>query len=239
VYGLLALGDVVVTQEEKDLGCLLIDMGGASTGIAIYTDGGVRFTKELPIGADAITNDLAHGLRTSFSQAKVVKERYGSAIRPSRKHVLANGGNEELDFDEEISFTSVDGRTERQIQRTTLFDFIAPRVEEIFNLIQTEVENSGLGEQIVAGGIILTGGGSMMSGMVSAAEKIMELPARQGLPQNIQGIPDVISHPSYATAAGLLTFHSMGEWTRNQKTAGRRSVGSMFGQVKTFFSDLF
>jgi cell division protein FtsA len=203
----------------------------------MYTDGGVRFTKELPIGADAITNDLAHGLRTSFSQAKVVKERFGSAVRPSRKHAMANG-NEELDFDEEITFTSVDGRTERQIQRTTLFDFVAPRVEEIFNLIQNEVENSGLAEQIVAGGVIITGGGSMMSGMVNAAEKIMELPARQGLPQNIQGIPDVISHPSYATAAGLLTFHSMGEWTRNQKTS-RRAVGSMFGQVKSFFSDLF
>src|SRR4029078_13329970 len=92
VYGLLALGDVVVTQEEKDLGCILVDLGGATTGIAIYTDGGVRFTKELAVGADAITNDLAHGLRTSYSQAKIVKERYGAAIRTSKKQVLVSAG---------------------------------------------------------------------------------------------------------------------------------------------------
>jgi cell division protein FtsA len=240
IYGLLALGDAVVTQEEKDLGCLLVDLGGATTGMAIYSDGGVRFAKELPVGGDAITNDLAHGLRTSFSQAKMVKERYGAAIRHSRKQVLiTNDGNEEaIDMDEEVSYTSVDGRTEKQIQRNTLFEFISPRVEEIFTMIQNELENSGMVERVVAGGVILTGGGSMMPGMVSAAEKILELPSRQGLPQNVTGIPDVISHPSYATAAGLLTFHSMGDWTRSQKGA-RRSGGSLFGQVKSFFSDFF
>jgi cell division protein FtsA len=145
VYGLLALGDVVVTQEEKDLGCMLIDLGGATTGIAMYTDGGVRFTKELPIGADAITNDLAHGLRTAFSQAKMVKERYGAAVRVNRRQILVAGHGQDdgIDPDEEISYTCVDGRTQRQIQRSTLFDFISPRVEEIFSLVRNELDRYG------------------------------------------------------------------------------------------------
>ncbi len=240
VYGLLALGEVVVTQEEKDLGCLLVDLGGATTGMAIYTDGGVRFTKELPVGADLITNDLAHGLRTSFSQAKMVKERYGAAIKASRKQVLVtgNGHEETIDKDEEITYTTVDGRTQKQVQRGTLFEFIAPRVEEIFSLVRNELENSGLAEHVVAGGSILTGGGAVMPGMVQAGEKILELPARQGLPQNIAGLPDIISHPSYATAVGLLAFHPMGEGS-GVRRGMRRSSGSFLGQVKSFFSDFF
>ncbi|MCG3205926.1 MAG: Cell division protein FtsA [Elusimicrobia bacterium] len=242
VYGLLALGDVVVTQEEKDLGCLLIDLGGATTGIAVYSDGGVRFTKELALGTDSITNDLAHGLRTSFSQAKQVKEKYGTAIKSgSRKQVLVtgNGHEEGVDMEEEISYTSVDGRTERVIQRNTLFEFIAPRVEEIYTMVRNEIENSGLSEQVVSGGVIVTGGGSMMPGMVNAAEKILDLPSRQGLPQNIVGLSEITAHPSYATAAGLLAFHSMGDWPRGGRKGIRRSGGSIMGQIKNIFSDLF
>jgi cell division protein FtsA len=153
--------------------------------------------------------------------------------------VTGNGQEESVDMDEEISYTSVDGRTERQIQRNTLFEFIAPRVEEIFTMVRNEIDNSGLSEQVVSGGVIVTGGGSMMPGMVTAAEKILELPARQGLPQNIMGMPEVISHPSYATAAGLLTFHSIGDWPRGGRKGIRRSGGSLMGQVKNFFSDFF
>jgi len=240
IYGLLALGDVVVTQEEKDLGCLLVDLGGASTGMAVYVDGSVCFTKELSIGTDTITNDLAHGLRTSFSQAKMVKERYGAAVRTARRPVLVSGSGmeESIALDEEVNYTSVDGRTQKKIQMNTLFDFISPRVEEIYSLLQEEIHNSGLSEQIVAGGVILTGGGSMMPGMVEAAEKILELPARHGLPQNITGLADIISHPTYATAVGLLSFQSMGDWSRGHK-GGRGKPGSMIGNIKGFFSDLF
>lgn len=240
VYGLLGVGDVVVTQEEKDLGCVLVDLGGATTGVAIYTDGGVRFTKEIPIGTDAITNDLAHGLRTSFSQAKLVKERYGSAIRTGKKAILVTNGHGKGDAepDEDISYICVDGRTERQIQRSALFEFIAPRVEEIFSLVRAEIDNSGMAEQIVAGGAIVTGGGSLMHGMVGAAEKILEIPARQGLPQNLIGLPEILANPTYATTLGLLSFHSLGDWTRAQKP-GRRSGGGMLDQVKSFFSDIF
>ncbi|MCB4756206.1 MAG: cell division protein FtsA [Elusimicrobia bacterium] len=240
IYGLLAVGDVVVTQEEKDLGCLLIDLGGSTTGISIYSDGGVRFTKELPIGSEAITMDLAHGLRTSLSQAKIVKERYGTAVRPSRKQVLVTGlGQEEtIDMEEEIVYTSVDGRTKKTVQRNTLFEFIAPRVEEIFTLIGRELENSGMSEHVVAGGAIITGGGVMLTGLVNAAEKILELPTRQGLPQNIMGMPEAVCHPSYASAIGLINFHTIGDWPRTHKSS-RRPGGSLLARFRTIFMDLF
>jgi len=240
VYGLLGVGDVVVTQEEKDLGCLLIDLGGATTGLAIYTDGGVKFTKEIPIGADSITNDLAHGLRTSLSQAKLVKEKYGVAVRPAKKKVLVTsvGLEEEVDPEGEVTYTSVDGRTQREVQRVTLFEFIAPRVEEIFTLVKNEIERSGMAEQVVAGGAVITGGGSMMPGLITAAEKILEIPARHGLPQNITGIPEALSHPSFATAVGLLAFQSFGDWGRTHKYA-RKSGSGLFGNVKRFISEIF
>lgn len=240
IYGLLAAGDVVVTQEERDLGCLLIDLGGATTGLAVYSDGGVCFTKEIPLGADAITNDLAHGLRTSFSQAKLVKERYGSALRPQRKSVLVSGlgQDDSTEGDEDVTFTSVDGRTQRTIQRNTLFEFIAPRVEEIYTMVRSELDKSGHAESVIGGGVVVTGGGSMMPGMVQAAEKILELPSRHGLPQNVAGIPEIISHPSYATVVGLLSFQTLGDWGRAHKAA-RRTGGNLFGQMKSFLSDLF
>ena len=238
VYGLLALGDSVVTQEEKDLGCVLVDIGGATTGVAIYADGGVRFTKELAIGADMITNDLAHGLRTSFSQAKIVKERFGAAVRLTRKQVLVGGGDDDASGNDDVAYTSVDGRTQKTIQRNTLLDFISPRVEEIYTLVRNELDNSGMAEQVVAGGAIVTGGGSLLPGMVLAAEKILELPSRPGLPQNVTGLPDIVAHPSYATAVGLLSFQSFGDWPKGGKP-GRRSSGNLFGQMKTFLSDIF
>lgn len=240
IYGLLAVGEVVVTQEERDLGCVLIDLGGATTGLAIYSDGGVCFTKEIPIGADAITNDLAHGLRTSFSQAKIVKERYGAAFRQSRKSILVMGGGLEesrSEGEEDVTYTSVDGRTQKTLQRNTLIEFISPRVEEIYTMVRQELDKSGLAENVIAGGAVVTGGGSMLPGMVQAAEKILELPARHGLPQNVAGIPEIISHPSYATVVGLLSFQTMGDWGRSHK--GGRKGGSLFGQMKSFLTDLF
>jgi len=240
IYGLLAVGDIVVTQEEKDLGCLLVDLGGSTTGLAIYTDGGVKFTKEIPIGADSITNDLAHGLRTSLSQAKMVKEKYGVAIRPAKKKVLVTsaGVEEEFDLEGDVTYTSVDGRTQRQVQRGTLYEFIAPRVEEIFTMVKSEMDRSGMEEQVVAGGAVITGGGSMMPGLINAAEKILEIPARHGLPQNITGLPEALSHPSYATAVGLLAFQSYGDWGRSHKYA-RKSSGGIFENMKKFLSEVF
>jgi cell division protein FtsA len=227
IYGLLAVGESVVTAEEKNLGCLLIDLGGQTTGLAVYADGSVRFTKELALGADAITHDLSHALRTSLLQAQQVKERHGAASR-----ALAGG-----DPEEEIPFTSVDGRTPRKLKRAELFDYIAPRVEEIFTLVSDELQRSNYGEHVAGGGVILTGGGSLLPGIAQAAEQILDLPVRAGLPQNVTGPAEVIGHPSYATALGLLTYQHAGDWSRSRRATPRKvGLGS---RIKALVSDLF
>ncbi|MGQ0645130.1 MAG: cell division protein FtsA [Elusimicrobiota bacterium] len=226
IYGLLAVGDAVVTQEEKDLGCLLVDLGGQTTGLAIYSDGGVRFTKELPIGSDAITTDLSHALRASVSQAQKVKETHGAAGRD-----IAGSGDDPVDY------VSVDGRTPRQIKRRDLYEYIAPRVEEIFTVISDELKNSNYGEHVAGGGVILTGGGSLLKGVAQAAEQILELPVRLGLPQDLSGPPDIVSHPSYATALGLLSYRHGGDWSRSQRASGRKvSIGQ---KLKSLVEDMF
>ncbi len=227
IYGLLAVGDVVVTAEEKDLGCLLVDLGGQNTSLGIYVDGSMRYTKELPIGADAITHDLSHALRTSVSQAQAVKERHGAASRDALQG----------DPEENIEYISVDGRTSRHIKHQTLFDYVAPRVEEIFSVIAEDLQNSNYAEHVSGGGVILTGGGALMKGMVQAAEQILELPVRLGLPQEISGPPDIVSHPSYATALGLIHYRHLGEWARSRRATVRKvSVGE---KIRSFVEEMF
>jgi len=208
VYGLLAAGDVVVTQEERDLGCLLMDIGGQTTDLAVYFDGSVHFTEKLPLGADAITRDLAYGLRTSLSQAQQIKENHAVAL----SNLLEAG-------DSEISFTAMDGRTFRKVSRRFLIDIVEPRVEEIFTLAQEKLQDSGYADRVVPGGVILTGGGSMLKGIEQAAERILQLSSRVGLPQGVIGKSEIVGHPSFATAVGLLAFQSRSEspWTATSR----------------------
>ncbi len=226
IYGLLAVGDTVVTQEEKGLGCLLVDLGGQTTGLAVYAEGSVRFTKELSVGSDAISHDLSHALRTSLVQAQKVKELHGAASR-----TLAEGN-----VDEDIEYTSVDGRTPRRLKRAAIFDYIAPRVEEIFSLISEELQRSNYADHVAGGGVILTGGGAQLKGLAQAAEQILDLPVRMGLPQNIGGVPDIVTNPGYATALGLITYRHLGDWARSRRASHR--VG--FGQrLKSLVEDFF
>jgi cell division protein FtsA len=226
IYGLLAVGDTVVTQEEKGLGCLLVDLGGQTTGLAVYADGSVRFTKELAVGSDAISHDLSHALRTSFLQAQKVKELYGAASR-----TLAEGN-----LDEDIEYTSVDGRTPRRLKRTTIFDYIAPRVEEIFTLISEELQRSNYADHVAGGGVILTGGGAQLKGSPRPPNKYWICRCGMGLPQNIGGVPDIVSNPGYATALGLITYRHLGDWARSRRASGGWGlVNALKSLVEDFF----
>jgi cell division protein FtsA len=216
IYGLLAAGEVVVTQEERDLGSLLIDIGGQTTDIAVYFDGSIHFTEKLSIGADAITRDLAYGLRTSLSQAQQIKENFGVAMSSLLE---AN--------EAEVNFTAMDGRTFRKVNRRELIDIVEPRVEEIFTLISEKLQASGYADRVVPGGAVLTGGGSLLKGIEQAAEKILQLSSRMGLPQGVIGKSEIVGHPSFATAIGLLGFPYRGDshWggaTSGPSTARRR-----------------
>ncbi len=226
IYGLLAVGDAVVTAEEKGLGCLLVDVGGQTTGLAVYAEGSVRFTKELPIGSDAISHDLSHALRTSLLQAQRVKEKHGAASRP-----LAEGN-----IDADIEYTSVDGRTPRRIKRSTLFDYIAPRVEEIFTLVSEELQRSNYADHVAGGGVVLTGGGAQLQGLSAAVEQIFDLPVRLGLPQNLTGAPEVLANPGYATALGVITYRHLGDWSRSRRAVRRVGLGQ---KLRGLVEDLF
>jgi cell division protein FtsA len=231
IYGLLAAGEVVVTQEERDLGSLLIDIGGQTTDIAVYFDGSVHFTEKLSIGADSVTRDLAYGLRTSLSQAQQIKENHGVAMASLLEQ---NDG--------EVNFTAMDGRTFRKVSRRTLIDMIEPRVEEIFTLISEKLQDSGYADRVVPGGAILTGGGSLLKGIEQASEKILQLSSRVGLPQGVIGKSEIIGHPSFATAIGLLAFPYRGDGQWASSSAGRRRsarTGSVTQRVREWVEETF
>jgi len=201
IYGLLACGDLLVTPEEKDLGCLLIDLGGQSLSLGVYSEGYLRYSKELPIGADFITRDLAIGLHTSLVTAENLKKDHGVA-HPS----LLNGDNE-------ISFSGVDGRTSGSIKTSNVMGIILPRVEEIFSLISDDLQGSSYADVVAPGGAVLTGGGALMKGIAEAARQVLDMPVRLGMPHPdffISG--DEWISPTYATALGLLRASRDPSW---------------------------
>jgi len=159
---------------------------------------------------ETLWHDLAYGLRTSLSQAQQIKENHGVA---SASLLEQN--------DNEVNFTAMDGRTFRKVSRRFLIDIVEPRVEEIFTLAAEKLQDSGYADRVVPGGVILTGGGSLLKGIEQAAERILQLSSRVGLPQGVIGKSDIVGHPSYATAIGLLGFPYRGDGQWNAVAARR------------------
>lgn len=229
VYGLLAVGNAVITQEEKELGCLLVDFGGLTTGLAVYTEGSIRYTKELQVGSDFITRDISHNFRTSLSTAQSIKEKYGIAMSSLLKN------------DEKFDYTAVDGRTVRESTRRQLVEIIQPRLDQIFTAIEQDINEHNLLDAVIPGGVIITGGGSQLEGIVLAAEQAMNASARVGLPQDYAGPDEIISNPAYASAIGLLRseFVSNPGWAvkRPQKSGGGMFSG--FKKIRDWVEESF
>ena len=188
----LASGRAVLTEDERELGVCVIDIGGGTTDIAVYTNGAIRHTAVIPVAGDLITKDLAQALRTPYAAAEYIKINHGVA--------LASGDG----LDEMIEVPSVGDRSPRQISRRVLASVIGPRVEEILELTLNELRRSGFPEEVLTSGIVLTGGASLLSGVVDLAEDVFNLPARIGVPQEMGGLSERIRNPRYATAIGLL-----------------------------------
>ena len=228
VYSLLAVGEQLVAKEARDLGSLLIDFGGQSISLGIYSEGSLRYSKELAIGSDSITRDLAFGLETSLLTAERVKIDHGVA-HPS----LLKG-------DEEIEFTGVDGRTPAKIEASALMAIILPRVEEIFSVIADALEESPFRNAIGPNGAILTGGGSLMRGTAQAAAQVLGMKARIGIVH-----PDKISaeekwlDPGYATALGLLTFSSQSRWGTGVNRIAGRNIPVWLRKLIDLLEELF
>ena len=187
----IASADAVLTEDEKELGVCLVDIGSGTTDIAIFTEGSIRHTAVIPIAGDQVTNDIAMALRTPTQYAEEIKIRYACALAK-----LARA-------DETIKVPSVGDRPPRELSRQALAEVVEPRYEELFQLIHAELRRSGY-EDLIPAGIVLTGGTAKMEGPVELAEEVFHMPVRIGVPQGIKGMTDVVRNPIYSTAVGLL-----------------------------------
>lgn len=221
----LASSKAVLAEDEKELGVCLVDIGGGTTDVAIFTGGAIRHTAVIPIAGDQITNDIAMALRTPTKDAEDIKIKYGCALRQ-----LAN--------DAPIEVPGVGERGTRMLSRQTLAEVIEPRVEELYSLVQAELRRSGF-EDLLSSGIVITGGSSAMQGMVELGEEIFHMPVRLGLPRYVGGLADVVKTPRFATAIGLLQY-GMEQQQRNVVARMQSaSLGDVLGRMKTWMQKNF
>ncbi|WP_410500008.1 cell division protein FtsA [Chitinibacter sp. S2-10] len=222
----LASAHAVLTDDERDLGVCLVDIGGGTTDIAVFINGAIRHTAVIPIAGDQITNDIAMALRTPTGEAENIKIQHGVALR----HMT--------DPQTMIEVPGVGERGARQMSRHTLAEVIEPRVEELYSFVQAELRRVNL-EDRLSSGIVITGGASLMPGMTELAEEIFHMPVRLGLPRYVGGLAEVVKNPRYSTAVGLLLIARQ----QMQKTPGQRgkdgSIGDIFGRMKAWFQNNF
>ena len=221
----LASSYAVLTDDEKQLGVCLVDIGGGTTDIAIFTEGAIRHTGVIPIAGDQVTNDVAMALRTPTPHAEELKIKYACA--------LANLAGPE----ESIKVPSVGDRPPRDLSRQALAEVVEPRYDELFTLIQGELRRSGF-EDLVAAGIVLTGGTAKMEGVVELAEEIFHMPVRLGAPSNITGLTDIVNNPIYSTGVGLLLYGMQQQQegpVRRTSSSPEGSGESLIGRVKQWF----
>jgi cell division protein FtsA len=220
----LASSYSVLSDDERDLGVCIVDIGGGTTDIAIFTSGAIRHTAVIPIAGDQVTNDIAMALRTPTQNAEDIKIRYACALTQLAK------------ADEVIKVPGVGEKPERELSRQTLAEVVEPRYDELFRLVQAELRRSGF-EDLIASGIVLTGGGAKMEGLIELAEEIFHMPVSLGAPRNVAGLKDIVRNPVYATSVGLLQYGLDQEKDRPSKLSGRKS--SMFARVRNFFTENF
>ena len=222
----LASAMAVVSDDEKDLGVCLVDMGGGTTDMAVFTHGSIRHTAVIPIAGDQITNDIAMALRTPTKDADDIKIKHGCAL------------SQLADPQEMIEVPGVGDRESRQLSRKTLAEVIEPRVEELYSLVQSELRRSGY-EELLSSGIVITGGSSAMRGMVELGEEIFHMPVRIGQPHYSGGLAEVVRNPRYSTAVGLLLA---GMQQHRQQQNARMQIGSfqqVLERMKSWFAGNF
>ncbi|MXY15347.1 MAG: cell division protein FtsA [Proteobacteria bacterium] len=222
----LASSSAVLTEDEKELGICLVDIGGGTTDVAVFTDGAIKHTAVIPIAGTQVTNDIAVAMRTPTQHAEDIKIRYACALRQ-----LANP-------DDTIDVPSAGDRESRQLSRQTLAEIVEPRYEELLSLVLAELERSGF-KNLVAAGVVLTGGSSRMEGVVELAEEIFHMPVRLGTAQNVTGLVDVVRNPIYATGVGLLLFGFQNQKLEQNALSGESVVAGAFNRVRSWFQGSF
>jgi cell division protein FtsA len=221
----LASSKSVLEEDEKELGVCIVDIGGGTTDIAVFTGGAIRHTAVIPIAGDQITNDIAMALRTPTQDADDIKIKHGCALRQ-----LVTSGT--------IEVPGVGERGPRTLSRQTLAEVIEPRVEELYSLVQQELRRSGF-EDLLSSGIVITGGSSAMQGMVELGEEIFHLPVRLGIPKYVGGLSDVVKTPRLSTGVGLLLY-GLENHQRNVETRSKvSSFGDITSKMKAWFTGNF
>ncbi|MDZ4098638.1 MAG: cell division protein FtsA [Methylophilaceae bacterium] len=222
----LASSMAVLTEDEKELGVCLVDIGGGTTDIAVFKQGAIRHTAVVPIAGDQVTNDIAVAFRTPTQAAEEIKIKHGCSLRQ-----LA-------DPREVVEVPGVDGREPRQLSVQTLAEVIEPRIVELYELVLSELRRSGM-EEMIASGIVITGGSSMMRGMVELGEEIFHMPVRLGMPRYVGGLSEVVSNPRYATGVGLVL---MGKQQVERNLLSQMDSGSLtdiLNRMKSWFKGNF
>ncbi|MCC6810062.1 MAG: cell division protein FtsA [Deltaproteobacteria bacterium] len=222
----LASSHAVLNEDEKDLGVGLVDIGGGTTDLAIWSGGSIVHTSVLPIGGNHVTNDIAVGLRTPTDEAENIKQKHGVALA-SMVHK-----------DDAIEVASVGGRKNRQLSKQILAEIIEPRIEEIFTLVKKEIHKTGH-EELLASGVVVTGGSAIMPGVLELAEDVLGLPIRLGQPQGVGGLADVVRSPMYATAVGLVLFGARNIDASNLRMPGENVYSKVRTRMREWFSDMF
>lgn len=222
----LATAESCVSLDEKELGVVVIDIGGGTTDVIVYAHGSVAHTAVISLGGNHITNDIAVGLRTPAMEAEKIKQKYGCALS-SMVHK-----------EETIDVPSVGGRKPRILSRQILAEIIEPRVEEIFDLVKKEISKSGF-EDKIASGVVLTGGTSILEGAPELAEQIFDYPVRRAVPKSIGGLIDVVKSPMYATAVGLVNYGHQHSKESKHQLKNFSFLLKAKEKMKSWFTDIF
>lgn len=217
----LASAEAVLSEDEKELGVVIVDIGGGTTDVAIFSEGSIKHTAVFSLGGDHLTNDIAVGLRTPIIEAEKIKKMYGCALSSL------------VDKDDTVDVPSVGGRKPRSVSRRVLAEIIEPRVEEMLSLVHREVLRSGYSD-VLASGVVLTGGSSLLEGIADIGEQVFNMQVRIGYPAGIGGLVDVVNSPMYATGVGLVLYGGKNDESARFKV-GERNV---FGKVKERFKEI-
>lgn len=221
----LASGEAVLTNEEKELGTALLDLGGGTTDLAIFSQKSIKHTFVLALGGNNLTNDIAVGLRAPIAEAEKIKKKYGTCVARN------------ISSDETIEVPGMGGRNPRKLSRQILGEILEPRMEEIFTLIKREIYRAGM-ENVIASGVVATGGSALLGDIAEVAESIFDLPARLGQPMGISGLVDVVNNPMYATGVGLVLYGARNHTPKKFRIRDNNIFNRLTIRMKRWFKEV-
>ena len=221
----LASGEAVLTSEEKELGTALIDLGGGTTDLAIFSGNNIKHTFVLALGGNNLTNDISIGLRAPQAEAEKIKTKYGTCLVPN------------VSGDETIEVPGMGGRESRKLPRQILAEILEPRTEEICTLINREIYRAGM-ENVIPSGIVVTGGSALLEGVTEVAESVFDLPTRLGKPRGISGLVDVVNNPMYATGVGLVLYGARTQSSKKFRIRDTNIFNRVMSRMKRWFQEV-